>query len=816
MRYSPNASLVGVSGGAKRITTPALMVDAARLKSNIAQMMDRCREVGLGLRPHGKTHKCTRLAQMQIDAGALGICAATGREGIAFARAGLTGILITAPVVQYAQIDELARLHAEGADIRIVIDHPEVARRWEKALAALAAGAPPLPALEGIDIQVGRTGALTPEAAAEIAAHGRLLLVECADCGLRQTIPSRIDEGHVDCVRCGALLSKRTTGGVEQAIVLNLTALVIFILANVFPFITLNLQGRVQDAEIISAAYALYQDGMWELGVLVLLFAILLPLLKILGNLYVMIPLHMGFRPPAARQVFRWMEVVHRWAMMEVFLLGVIVGYVKLISLATVIFGIAAFSFVALIILVVAAETVFEPITVWERLLPSAPAATLAAIANDKGVLAGIDAVYVVDQGTDRVGEKALFQDIAARLGDKLVYLQQPNLGGSGGFTRGMYEVSSITDHANVILMDDDILCEPDAVLRLNAFANLTPTPTIVGAQMLYLKNPRYLLAGAEDPDLGRLRPGRWAPNSLHNEDITKKRQNKRTDATYTGWWTCLIPAEVIAAVGLPLPLFIKWDDIEYSLRAGAHGFPTVTLPNAAVWHAEFHWKDYDDWVHYFQIRNALVTAALRGAIDSKQAGKAFAREIAECLASMRYGLAHLVIRAIEDFLEGPSILADGGAGAAARVRAERSQFPETKTHPAVSTAELTNARPPTRPSSKHHPRKDRLDLVRTKRFVYQWFGRTIPGPVMIPASDAHWWHIALFDYAVVTDASQAGVRVLRRDKQKLKALTGRANTTLRRFRKQAPAIQDRYREAFPELSSRDNWARLFSSTPTG
>ena len=219
------------------------------------------------------------------------------------------------------------------------------------------------------------------EAAAEIAAHGRLLLVECADCGLRQTIPSRIDEGHVDCVRCGALLSKRTTGGVEQAIVLNLTALVIFILANVFPFITLNLQGRVQDAEIISAAYALYQDGMWELGVLVLLFAILLPLLKILGNLYVMIPLHMGFRPPAARQVFRWMEVVHRWAMMEVFLLGVIVGYVKLISLATVIFGIAAFSFVALIILVVAAETVFEPITVWERLLPSAPAATLAAIA---------------------------------------------------------------------------------------------------------------------------------------------------------------------------------------------------------------------------------------------------------------------------------------------------------------------------------------------------------------------------------------------------------------------------------------------------
>lgn len=166
MRYSPNATLIGVPGGANRITTPALMVDAAKLKTNIAQMVERCRAAGLALRPHGKTHKCTRLAELQIEAGAIGICAATGREGIAYARAGLSGILITAPVVQYAQIDELARLHAEGADIRIVIDHPEVARRWEKALAG---GTRPLPALVDVDIGMNRTGALTPEAALEIA-----------------------------------------------------------------------------------------------------------------------------------------------------------------------------------------------------------------------------------------------------------------------------------------------------------------------------------------------------------------------------------------------------------------------------------------------------------------------------------------------------------------------------------------------------------------------------------------------------------------------------------------------------------------------
>ena len=130
---------------------------------------------------------------------------------------------------------------------------------------------------------------------------------------------------------------------------------------------------------------------------------------------------------------------------------------------------------------------------------PTTAPTTIAAIAGRQGICShGIDAIYVVDQGTDAVDTRPLFNDVAAQLGDKLVYLRQPNLGGAGGFSRGMYEVSSIADHANVILMDDDILCEPETVLRLNAFANLTPSPTIVGAQMLYLKNTRELHVSAE------------------------------------------------------------------------------------------------------------------------------------------------------------------------------------------------------------------------------------------------------------------------------------------------------------------------------
>ena len=90
----------------------------------------------------------------------------------------------------------------------------------------------------------------------------------------------------------------------------------------------------------------------------------------------------------------------------------------------------------------------------------------LAAIAADKGLLAGISAVYLVDQGTDLISTRPLFSDDPAELGDKLVYLRQPNLGGSGGFTRGMYDILRMDAPANVILMGSTIPCEPETPSR--------------------------------------------------------------------------------------------------------------------------------------------------------------------------------------------------------------------------------------------------------------------------------------------------------------------------------------------------------------
>ncbi|MFD4368999.1 glycosyltransferase [Rhodococcus sp. NPDC058521] len=433
---------------------------------------------------------------------------------------------------------------------------------------------------------------------------------------------------------------------------------------------------------------------------------------------------------------------------------------------------------------------------------------TVAALASDDRVLAALDAVYVVDQGTDLVQDRELYQEVAPRFEDKLHYVRQPNLGGAGGFTRGLYEVSAANEHADVILMDDDILCEPETVLRLNAFANVTVEPTLVGAQMLYLLNPDYLNVGAEEVHLHRLAHGQKVEKALGNTSMLKRNQERRVDAGYNAWWTCLIPAEVVKQIGLPIPIFFQWDDVEYGIRAREAGFVTVTLPNAAVWHADFYWKDHDDWARYFSTRNSLIVGALHGDVTTKFIRRQFLRQISEYLVAMQYGLAATTLRGIEDFLSGPDVLRDGGIEAMAAIRRERAEYPETVNHPAA-TAPVRAADLTTRRAAKDHPSRPLLVLF--KRAVYQWFGKTQHGLIGVPREDAHWWHVSLFDHVVVTDASQSGVRIRRRDKKKADKLIKRTFALLKRLEDEGESVQQKYRDAVPELTSRENWARLYS-----
>jgi galactofuranosylgalactofuranosylrhamnosyl-N-acetylglucosaminyl-diphospho-decaprenol beta-1,5/1,6-galactofuranosyltransferase len=448
---------------------------------------------------------------------------------------------------------------------------------------------------------------------------------------------------------------------------------------------------------------------------------------------------------------------------------------------------------------------------------------TLQSLGGDAEALAVLDAIYVVDQGTDTVSSRPAFPEIEETLAGRLRYLRQPNLGGAGGFGRGMYEVTEQeSGQANVLLMDDDVLCEPEIAIRLTAFANRTPAPTIVGGQMLRLLHPTMLLAGAEYADFAQLVPGQVVTGGLDDVDLLAEavdedglptgkpnRGDLRVDADYNAWWSCLIPAEVVATVGLPLPLFFQWDDVEYGYRARAAGFATVTLPGAGLWHADFDWKDLDKWNEYFAVRNAMIVSALYAEIDPKQIARVIVSRVFRYLLSMQYGLAATILKAVEDFLEGPGFLHDGGAAAAKSVHALRARYPDTVIHPASDVPGLKSGTVPMVQAGAT-PSNSRLMLL--KRLMNLALGRTAHQIGAVTKKDATWWHVSQFDTVVVTDGSQGGVRVRRRDREETVRLAKQTGRAVKRLLSDLPRLRTEYRAAAPKLTSRENWHRLYNS----
>jgi galactofuranosylgalactofuranosylrhamnosyl-N-acetylglucosaminyl-diphospho-decaprenol beta-1,5/1,6-galactofuranosyltransferase len=440
---------------------------------------------------------------------------------------------------------------------------------------------------------------------------------------------------------------------------------------------------------------------------------------------------------------------------------------------------------------------------------------TLQALSHDPGAMECIRTVHVADQGSDPIESRERFGEIAAALGDRLKYVRQPNLGGAGGFARGMLHATegAPEEHADVLLMDDDVHLEPEILVRLTAFAASTRHPMIVGGQMLNLLHPGHLHISAEFADPEVLLMGLKMPGALReayllgvDERGLPTNQERRVDTEYNGWWSCLIPAAVIREIGYPLPLFLQWDDIEYGYRARERGFPTVSLPGAGVWHADFGWKDGDEWQRYFTVRNGLIMAALHSGFSVRRITGRLAQLVSHQLVAMQYGMTATLLEAVEDFLNGPEVLWDGSAGALARVRDIRKAYPETVMHPMSEAGGEFHDRPVVRAANA--PGSETLTFL--KRVAYQLTGRSAFHTGAVPAGDAHWWHVSLFERAIVTDMSEQGFRVRTRDKQAALELGRRAALLLRRFVREAPAVAGRYRTDLGTLSSRENWNRLY------
>lgn len=460
----------------------------------------------------------------------------------------------------------------------------------------------------------------------------------------------------------------------------------------------------------------------------------------------------------------------------------------------------------------------------------------LHALAEDPLVLEAISDVLMPDQGNQHPADEPDFADAQRNLQGRLKMFSQGNLGGSGGYSRIMYEGLKHTDAPFILYMDDDIAIEPDSILRAVQAARYAKSPILVGGQMLNLQDRSQLRTTGEAVDKHTFMWGA-AEHAVYDHDFAKyplgylgtdeeeldprkttsRVLHRRIDVDYNGWWMNLFPRVVAEKMGLPLPLFIKWDDTEYALRAKAAGFPTVTWPGVAIWHMA--WADKDDaidWQAYFHLRNRLIVAALyHEGDDPSGILKNMIKSTYKHIMCMEYSTMAIQVEAMKDFLKGPDQLFEILESSLPRVQQIRSKFDDAKIIASAADLPAPTGAPgvPTRniggrlaklkkipwavkalrhqlkPENQEHWRAPQLNLT---------------------ADEARWFTLARVDSATVATAGGTGVAFRKRNKELADDLLRETKQLQEEIKNRWPELKRQYREAKPSLTSMDNWGKVF------
>ena len=193
-------------------------------------------------------------------------------------------------------------------------------------------------------------------------------LVACPDCDLLNRLDGPA-AATLLCARCGAVLRRHRPNSIDRTLALVVAALLLFALANAFPFLAMQTGGLVQETTLLSGVHELWRQDLRLLAALVFATCVLVPAAQLIGLGTILLPLRLGRRPPpGAARILRLVQAAAPWGMMEVFMLGILVALVKLGHMATIVPGVSVFSFAALIVVMAAAFSSLDPPLVWARL----------------------------------------------------------------------------------------------------------------------------------------------------------------------------------------------------------------------------------------------------------------------------------------------------------------------------------------------------------------------------------------------------------------------------------------------------------------
>lgn len=269
--------------------------------------------------------------------------------------------------------------------------------------------------------------------------------------------------------------------------------------------------------------------------------------------------------------------------------------------------------------------------------------------------------VLVVDNGRTL--------DAKALTGNGVTVCPNDNVGGAGGFARGMIEaLESPFGYSHVLLMDDDVAISPESVKRtynLLRIVNDEYAEAFISGAMLNYEagNEQWEDTGYMTPE-GYCHPAKERLCLTKFEDVVYNEAHRVTgDARklhqrYAAWWYCCIPVSMIKKNGLPLPYFVRYDDAEYGIRCAPE---FMTMGGICIWHDPFD-KRYNAANELYQTtRNELIAQFTTGFAKNSDFETEIYHKLELELKKFSYDNAELVLDAFEDFLKGPDYYSGRG-----------------------------------------------------------------------------------------------------------------------------------------------------------
>lgn len=193
-------------------------------------------------------------------------------------------------------------------------------------------------------------------------------ILQCHRCGLTQRSPRPNTPARVSCCRCRADLSRRKRHRPQVTLALAVAGAVLFLAANLQPILELSKMGYISTETLVGGVIAVWNQGYWPLAILILLASVLFPVMKI--TLLILLGWGYPLRRTSPRWTLFWWKVsqaIDQWAMVDVYLLAVAVGLIKLSALATVTLGPGLYALVGVVILLAVAPATFDPTSLWDE-----------------------------------------------------------------------------------------------------------------------------------------------------------------------------------------------------------------------------------------------------------------------------------------------------------------------------------------------------------------------------------------------------------------------------------------------------------------